>query len=124
MTAHKTMAEPLTPNQVVLHLSELGRELDMTTKMFGQADLDAVEKRHAADMNESRAFVRADGSIELRKHLARIETDRLEHDALVAEALTRHLKAQLRALETRIEIGRSMNAALRAEFSTLPYQQG
>ena len=113
----------LTPNRVVLQLAELGRQLDMTVEMLKEADGDATEKRHAADVAESRAFVNAEGAMDMRKHLARLAVDRQEDDALVAEALVRHLRARLRATETRIEIGRSMNSALRAELAALPYGQ-
>lgn len=111
----------LTPAQVVRQLSELGRELDTTVRLLKDAEVDAVEKRHAADMAESHAFVGADGSMELRKHTARIAADRHEHDALVAEALVRHLRKRIDAIQTRIEIGRSYNAAVRAELNALPY---
>ena len=87
------------------------------------ADLDATEKRHAADMAESLAFVRAEGSMDLRKHLARIEAGPLEKEALVAEAVVRYLRQRINAIATRIEVGRSAGAALRAELSALPYDQ-
>ena len=112
--------ELLSANQVVRQLSELGRELDTIVKMLRDVEVDAVEKRHTADMAESRAFVAAEGSMELRKHLARIAADRFESEALVAEALLRHLRTKIRSIDTRIEIGRSYGAAVRAELKTLP----
>lgn len=115
------MSELLTPQAVVRQLSELGRQLDTAVEMLRTAELDAVEKRSAADVAESRAFVSADGSVELRKHKARIAVERLEHDALVAEALVRHLRKQIDAIHTRIEVGRSYGAAVRAELKALPY---
>jgi hypothetical protein len=116
--------ELLSANQVVRQLSELGRELDTIVKMLRDVEVDAVEKRHAADMAESRAFVAAEGSVDLRKHLARLAADKQEYDAIVAEALARHLKTRIRAMETRIDIGRSLGAAVRAELSMLPGQEG
>jgi hypothetical protein len=116
--------EPLNAQSIVRQLSQLGRELDTTVEMLKAADLDAVEKRHAADIAESRAFVNAEGSVDLRKHTARLRADTYEQEALVAEALVRHLRQRVRALETRIDTGRSMGAALRAELSSLSYQEG
>lgn len=115
--------EQLTPSAVVLQLAALARELDSTVTALKAADLDATEKRHAADMAESLAFVRAEGSMDLRKHLARIEAGPQEKEALVAEAVVRYLRQRISAIATRIEVGRSAGAALRAELQTLPYDQ-
>ena len=114
----------LTPNAVVLQLAELGRELDRTVEILKDLEVEAVTKRHAADMAESKAFVNADGAMEMRKHLARIAADRFEDEALVSEALVRHLRTKIRALAVRIEIGRSAGAALRAELAALPGTEG
>lgn len=109
----------LTPAQISRHLGELGRELDQLVKMLKEADAEAVTKRHAANIAESRAFVRAEGSMDLRKHKARLETDKEEDAALVAEALVRHIRKQIDAVQTRIDIGRSYNAAMRAELAVI-----
>ncbi len=111
----------LTPNEVVLQLSELGRQLEAVVETLRTAEVEAAQKRHAADLAESRAFVAAEGPVDLRRHLARIAADRLEDEALVAEATLRWLRARVRAIDTRIEIGRSYGAAVRAEMATLAY---
>jgi hypothetical protein len=113
----------LTPNQVVKQLSELGRDLDAAVRTLKDAEIEAVTKRHAADMAESRAFVQADGAMEMRKHLARIAADSFENEALVAEAVVRHLRTRIRAIDTRIEIGRSYGTTVRAELKTLAYSE-
>jgi len=105
----------LTPNEVVVQLAELGRELDAAVRTLRAAEVESVEKRHLADMAESRAYVSAEGSADLRKHLGRIAADKLEEDALLAEAVCRYLRARIRATELRVEIGRSMGASLRSE---------
>jgi uncharacterized protein (UPF0261 family) len=111
----------LTPNSVVIQLAELSRDLDHTVRLLKDADLDAVTKRHTADLAESHAYVQAEGSQELRKHLARIATDRQEQEAVVAEAVVRYLRQRLNAIGVRIDVGRSVGAALRAELAALPY---
>src|SRR5579863_4683423 len=113
----------LTPNDVVRQLSALGIELSQAVEMLRDAERDAVLKRHEADMVESRAFLSAEGAMELRKHQSRLAADQEEEEALVAEAVVRHLRAHIRAIDTRIEIGRSYGAAVRAELKTLPYQE-
>ena len=113
----------LTATDVVIQLSELGRELDGLVRAMKAAEFDAVTMRHEADMVESRAFVAAVGSVELRKHLARLASDGPEAKALVAESTCRWLKARIRSVEIRVEIGRSYGAAVRSELRTVGYAE-
>ena len=117
------MTDVLTPQDVVRQLTSLARDLDAAVRVLKDADRDAVLKRHAADIAESRAYVRADGSVELRKHVARLACEKEEEEALVAEALVRHLRKQIDAIQTRIDVGRSYGAAVRAELKTLSYSE-
>jgi hypothetical protein len=115
------MTAPATPNDVVRNLAELTRELRDKTSAYRSAELDAAMKRHGADMVEARAFLSCDGSVEFRKNTAKVAADRAEGDALVAEALVRILKAEIRSIETRIDVGRTFGATVRAELKTLSY---
>ncbi len=112
-------APPATAAQVVHNLSELTRELRDKTSAYRSAEHDAALKRHAADQAEARAFLTADGSVDFRKNTARVAADRQEGEALVAEALVRILKAEIRSIETRIDVGRTFGATVRAELRTL-----
>ncbi len=113
------MTAPATANEVVHNLSELTRELRDKVSAYRSAEHDAALKRHAANMCEARAFLSAEGAVEARKNTAKVAADRAEGDALVAEALVRILKAELRSIETRIEVGRTYGATVRAELRTL-----
>jgi hypothetical protein len=117
------MSVQLTPNTVVMQLAELARDLDATVRSLRDADLEAVRARHQADLAESRAFVSAEGSMDLRKHLARLACAKEEEDALVKEAVVRYLRNRINAISTRIDVGRSAGAALRAELAAMPYDQ-
>lgn len=68
------MTAPATATEVALALSRLARDLDQTVRSLESADRDWVEKRAAADLAFSRAYMAATGSIEARKHIATIET--------------------------------------------------
>lgn len=116
------MTAPATSAEVVKGLSQLTGELRDTVTALKSAENDAAVKRHAADMAESRAFLSADGAMDLRKHTARVAADRQEGDALVAEALVRVLRAKIRELETRIDVGRTYGATVRAELKTVGYE--
>lgn len=110
------MTAPITPNDVVIQLAGLARELDVTVGQLEVADRDAAEKRAGYDLAFSRAFVSAVGSVDLRKHTAVIETHQLRADADVADALVRHLRRKVDAIKTRIDVGRTYGATLRAEI--------
>lgn len=113
------MTAPATSADVVRGLTMLTEELRLTVASFRAAEKNAAEKRHAADMAESRAFLSADGAMDLRKHTARVAADRIEGEALVAEALVRVLRAEIRSIETRIDVGRTYGATVRAELKTI-----
>lgn len=113
------MTAPATANEVIRNLTELTEELRRVVSSYRYAEKDAAEKRHAADIVESRAFLTAEGAMDLRKHQARLQADQVENDALVAEALVRVLRQEIRSIETRIEVGRTYGATVRAELRTL-----
>lgn len=111
------MTAPANATEIALHLARLARDLDDTVRQLETADRDAVQKRAAFDLAYSRAFVGAEGAVDQRKHLAVIATERVRMDADVADALVRHLRRRIDAIKTRIDVGRSYSAAIRAELA-------
>lgn len=106
----------LTPNQVALNLAELARELARTVAAIEHAEKEAVEKRGAYDLAFSRAFLAADGSMDLRKHKAVVECHNQRMAADVADAVVRHLRRKIDEVKFRLDAGRSVGAAIRAEI--------
>lgn len=115
-------APPATATDVVRQLSQLTERLYQHVRSYADAEREAVTLRAAADLAESRAYLTATGSVEARKHEARVAAAELEERALVAEAVVRTLKAKIRAIETDIDVHRSFGASIRAELRTLDYQ--
>lgn len=113
------MTAPRNALEVSLALSALVEKLYQHVRSYSDAEREAVALRHAADVIESKAFLRAEGSVEARKHQARLDADDAEGKALVAEAVVRTLKAKIRAIETDIEAHRTYGATVRAELQTL-----
>lgn len=111
------MTAPMTPNEVAGQLARLARDLDEAVRIIETADRDSVEKRAAADLAFSRSFMGATGSVDARKHTATIETHDQRLAADVADAVVRHLRRRIDALKTRIEVGRSVGTAIRAELN-------
>ena len=108
---------PATATEVALNLARLARDLDQTVRALEQADRDATEKRAAYDLAFSRAFLGAQGSMDLRKHESVVETHPQRLAADVADAVVRHLRRQIDATKVRIDVGRSYGAAVRAEIA-------
>lgn len=106
----------MNPNEVVAQLAQLARDLDANVGALQDAERASVQARHDADLAQSRAFLAAAGSVEQRKHEAFIQCERLLNEAEVAEAVVRHLKRRNDAIKTRIDVGRSMSSALKAEL--------
>ncbi len=113
------MTAPATPVEVVRALTALTAELSGQVKILRHAEMDAAVKRHTADMVRVRAFLAADGAMDFRENTAKAAADVPEGDAKVAEALVRVVRAEIRSIETRIEVGRTYAATVRAELSTL-----
>lgn len=108
---------PANATEVALQLAKLARELDDTVRSLEMADRDATEKRGAFDLAYSRAFLVAEGSMDIRKHAATVDTHDIRMAADVAEAVVRHLRRRVDAIKVRIDVGRSYGAAIRAELA-------
>lgn len=111
------MKEPPTLNSIAAHLAGLARELMTTVAQLEFADRDAAERRAAADLAFSRAFLSAQGSVDARKHQAVIDTHDLRLAADVADALVRHLKRRSDEIKVRVDVGRSYNSAIKTEMN-------
>lgn len=111
------MTAPATAIDVAQQLARLSRDLDITVKQIEAADSEAIKCRVGFDLAFSRAFIAGEGSVDRRKHEAVIGTIGVREAADVADAVVRHLRRQLDAIKTRIEVGRSYGAAVRAEAS-------
>jgi hypothetical protein len=106
----------ITPNQVVTGLMELARELARLSSDLDRIEVEAVNRREDYTLALSRAFLIAEGAMELRKHEAIVRTSPERLAAETAEALVRGRKRQLDSLKVRVDVGRSAAAAVRAEM--------
>ena len=110
-----------TPLEAAQALSvALGRLQDQV-RYYADAEKDAVVKRHVADVAEAKAFLSAQGSVDQRKMIAKVETEQLEFDAVVAEAVVRATKAKIRACEAERDVRRTETATIRSELSVMGY---
>lgn len=111
-----TTGGQLTPNQVAVSLAALGRELDQAVQSIEHADQDRVQKRAAFDLAYAKAFLTAEGSMDIRRYAAVEATHDLRVEADFADAGFRHLQRRIAAINTRVDVGRSVNSALKTEI--------
>jgi hypothetical protein len=110
------VSAPLTANDVAAQLAKLARQLDDLVRAIGHAETEAVNRREDYTLALSRAFLRAEGAMDVRKHQSIADTHAERLAAETAEALVRGLRRQIDSTRIRVDIGRSLGAALRAEI--------
>jgi hypothetical protein len=105
------------PNEIAAQLIALARDLDAAVRELKRLDREAVDADCAHEVAFARAFLSAEGSIEARKYTATLNTDETKHTALVAGQLVRSQREAIRAIQTRIEVGRTLSATVRSEIA-------
>jgi hypothetical protein len=109
----------ITPNGAVLELAKLSRTLDEAGYRLHDAERKAVKSRHEFTVAQAKAFLTAEGSIQARTAQATVQTAAERVGAEMAEAEVRILRSDIRILENRIDVGRSVVGVLRAEASVV-----
>lgn len=109
-----------TANDVSVELLRLGGALENVVDALCAADDDAVKAKLAYDLRFSKAYIVADGSIELRKHAALVETHEWRLRAELADVTVRNLRRKVESLRIQVDTTRSIGAAIRAETQAFP----
>jgi hypothetical protein len=109
----------IDPNQVVLNLLALARQIQELSDQLDQIEEDAVNAREDFTLAHAKAFLRAEGPMDIRKYTAIEQTHVERIQAELAETKVRGMKRQIDTLKTRIDVGRSAAALVRAESELL-----
>jgi iron only hydrogenase large subunit-like protein len=107
-----------TQQDVVLQLSEIARQLEQKTHEIARLDEDAVRAQSRFEVGFARSFLTTDGSMDVRKQTAVLATADAKLDAEIGQAKVRAAREAIRTMRDRLDVGRSLNAAVRAEFQT------
>ena len=107
----------LTPAVIANTLSRIGKEIDALTVQLETLDRAETMARHEYRHAFNKAFLVAEGSVDARRALAEVQTDDLELAWSIAGVALRSAKDELRALRDRLEIGRSLSAIMRLEWT-------
>lgn len=110
------MTAPLTSNDIAAQLAALARQLDSLVRQIGEAEIAAVNAREDYTLALSKAFLRAEGAMDIRKHVSIESTHTERLAAELAEATVRGLRRSIDSVRVRIDVGRSVGAATRAEM--------
>lgn len=118
-----TQTEPLTTLEVVRRLSELSKKLAAKTDEIAVLDEAAVRARAAHEVAYARAFLTADGAMDVRKQRAVLDCADAKFAAELAEQKVRAAREAIRTLRDQLDVGRSIGAATRAEFAASGWGQ-
>lgn len=105
-------------------LANLGRELDAKQVEIARLDEEATRNKARFEVQYARAFINAAGAEGLRKQTAVLETADAKLDAEISEQKLRASRESIRVLRDRLDIGRSLNSAIRSEWSSQGAGQG
>lgn len=111
------MPDLLTPAIVAETLSGIGRELDTMPAVIETLDETEVRAQHAAKQAYRRAFMEAQGAMDLRKVVADDAASGLQLEADLAGVALRAARTQIAVLRDRLDVGRSLSALVRLEWS-------
>lgn len=110
------MSTPTT-NDVILRLAALSRMLDAATHEIAELDEAAVRAKGRYQVAYARSFLGESGAVDVRKQSAVLACETTWLDAEIAEQKVRACKERIRTIRDQIEVGRSLNSAVKAEWA-------
>lgn len=111
-------------NQVIKWLIELGRQLEDATSEMADLEATAVRAKVAYEKAYATHFLDSTGSVDRRKQEAIMATGVERLDLYLCDAALHACVERIRTLRSRIEIGRSINAAQRSEMAAAGLMAG
>ena len=112
------MNADITANSAVVEMARLSRQLDEAGYRLKDAEKKAVQAEHAYRVAKAKALLSVkDGTVPEREATALLEVESVRLAAKLAEAELRILRSEIRILENRIDVGRSVVGVLRMEAS-------
>jgi len=107
----------MTVMDVMNHLRDLSKELDSLVRKIGDEDKIATVLREEYLRAYAKTWRNSTGSVEARKQITISFTEKERLAAEIADCVVRDLRRQIDALKSRIEVGRSLGSAIKAEVA-------
>lgn len=114
----RAVVQSLDVNAIVMQLAAIGRELNLLSDAVAEQDRKVVAAWSEHRRAYATEYLAASGPVEERKLVAGLAVEDLRLQAETEDQVLRHLKERVRILRDRLEIGRSLNAALKSQFLT------
>jgi hypothetical protein len=106
----------LTPADIIATLSRIAKDIDECTDDIARLDEATVKARTKYKTEYAKAFLAAEGSMDIRKYTADLQTSQTHFEAEIADQQHRAAVSALRALRDRLEVGRSLGPLVRLEW--------
>src|SRR5699024_12847752 len=106
------------PCSTLFPYTTLFRSLDHLSREVAEQDEAVVRAYSEHRKAYAEAFTTGNGSVKDREQAAVLACEPLKLEAELAEQMLRATKERIKVLRDRLEIGRSVNAAIRAQFTT------
>ena len=111
------MTDTPTVNDVVRRLAELSRMLDAATAEIARLDESAVRAKGRYQVAFARSWLEGTGPVEAKKQASVLACEKDWLDAEIAEQQVRACRERIRTIRDQIEVGRSLNSAIKAEWA-------
>lgn len=114
----------LTPASVINTLTEIGKRIDAVTAELPELEMAELKARHSYKLGYAESFLRLDHVDEegqritesIRRARADVDCALLYFEAEAAAVRLKTKRDELKALQARLDIGRSLSAVMRAEW--------
>lgn len=107
----------MNPQEIVKWLIKLSHLLDAATKEIEQLDDEAVRAKARHQVAHAGAYLNTTGTVDVRKSETVLAVQNEYLDMEIAECKVRACKERIRTLRDQLDVGRSLNAASRAEWA-------
>lgn len=106
-----------TPNEIAHDLIRLADKLRIATAELAELDESAVRAKARFERAFAQAFLTAEGSAEARKQTAVLQAADEKLDAEIGAQRLRAAQEHLRYLRSSLDVGRTLSATVRTEWS-------
>ena len=107
----------MTPATIVATLSNISKEIEKKASEIETLDAQATQMKAAYRVAYAESFLKSEGSMDLRRYQADLETSSQFTASEMADQVLRSAREAMRVLRDRLEIGRSLSAIMRMEWS-------
>lgn len=107
----------LTPASIANTLANISKEIENKADEIAELDRDSTAMRVLLKKAYAEKFLTTEASNEVRRYTAELYTSDMLYKVEIQEALLRSARESMKVLRDRLEVGRSLGAIMRMEWS-------